>query len=137
MAEELTKTDAPVAALTEAEKLRLLLEITKKISRSLNLEEVLAQVMDTLDSLLPYDAAGIYIIRRDPHVSEGGTTSLVFHAEAVRGYDIDELIELRLKLGEAPLGWVTQTGEAVVVPEVRKDKRYVNARRATRSEVVA
>ena len=30
-------------------KLRLLLEITRKISRSLNLEEVLAQVMDTLD----------------------------------------------------------------------------------------
>ena len=139
MAEETAKTEerAAAVALTEAEKLRLLLEITRKISRSLNLEEVLAQVMDTLDSLLPYDAAGIYIIRRDPHVTEGGTSSLIFHAEAVRGYDIDELMELRLKLGEGLIGWVAQTGEAVAVPDVRTDKRYVNARRETRSEVVA
>ena len=137
MAEELTKTSAPPAALTEAEKLRLLLEITRKISRSLNLEEVLAQVMDTLDSLLPYDAAGIYIIRRDPHLSEGGTTTLVFHAEAVRGYDIEELLELRLKLGEGLIGWVAQRAEAIIVPDVRKDARYVNARKETRSEMVA
>ncbi len=137
MAEEIMKTDAPAAALTEAEKLRLLLEITRKISRSLNLEEVLAQVMDTLASLIPYDAAGIYIIRRDPHATDGGASSLIFHAEAVRGYDIEELMELRLKLGEGLIGWVAQTGEGVAVPDVRADKRYVNARRETHSEVVA
>jgi GAF domain-containing protein len=109
MAEETTRTGAPVAALTVTQKLRLLLEITRKISRSLNLEEVLAQVMDTLDSLLPYDAAGIYIIRRDPHTTDGGgTSSLIFHAEAVRGYDIEEMMELRLKLGEGLIGWVAQ-----------------------------
>src|SRR6201995_3338428 len=110
MAEETTGMETAESGLSVTEKLRLLLEITKKISRSLNLEEVLAQVMDTLDSLLPYDAAGIYIIRRDPHVSEGGTSSLIFHAEAVRGYNIEEMMELRLKLGEGLIGWVTQTG---------------------------
>jgi phosphoserine phosphatase RsbU/P len=137
MADETEKTITRPGGLTLAEKLRLLLEITRKISRSLNLEEVLAQVMDTLDSLLPYDAAGIYIVRRDPHISEGGTSTLVFHAEAVRGYDIEELMELRLKLGEGLIGWVAQTGEAVVVADVAKDRRYVNARRKTRSEMVA
>jgi sigma-B regulation protein RsbU (phosphoserine phosphatase) len=137
MAEETTGMGTAESGLSVAEKLRLLLEITKKISRSLNLEEVLAQVMDTLGSLLPYDAAGIYVIRRDPHVSEGGTSSLLFHAEAVRGYDIEEMMELRLKLGEGLIGWVAQTGDSVVVPDVRKDSRYVNARRETRSEVVA
>lgn len=137
MAEELEKRVAPVAGLTMTEKLRLLLEITKKISRSLNLEEVLAQVMDTLDSLLPYDAAGIYIIRRGPASADGGAPDLVFHAEAVRGYDIEEMIELRLKLGEGLIGWVAQTGEAVVVPDVSVDTHYVNARRETRSEMVA
>ncbi|MBC7932741.1 MAG: SpoIIE family protein phosphatase [Rubrivivax sp.] len=136
MAEE-TANLKNASALTVTEKLRLLLEITRKISRSLNLEEVLVQVMDTLDSLLPYDAAGIYIIRRDPHLSEGGTTTLVFHAEAVRGYDIEELLELRLKLGEGLIGWVAQKGEAIIVSDVREDARYVNARRATRSEMVA
>jgi len=135
MAEE--TADMRVLGLSTAEKLRLLLEITRKISRSLNLEEVLAQVMDTLDSLLPYDAAGIYVIRRDPHLSEGGTSTLVFHAEAVRGYDIEELMELRLKLGEGLIGWVAQTGEALIVPDVREDARYVNARKETCSEMVA
>ena len=137
MTEETADVGVSAPGLTLADKLRLLLEITRKISRSLNLEEVLAQVMDTLDSLLPYDAAGIYIIRRDPHLSEGGTASLVFHAEAVRGYDIEELMELRLKLGEGLIGWVAQTGEAIVVSDVSRDKRYVNARHETRSEVVA
>jgi putative methionine-R-sulfoxide reductase with GAF domain len=137
MADEITKTTAPAAGLSVTDKLRLLLDITKKISRSLNVEEVLALVMDTLDSLLPYDAAGIYIIRRDPHVSEGGTHTLFFHAEAVRGYDLDELLELRLKAGEGLIGHVAATGETVVVPDVRQDPRYVNARRQTRSEMVA
>jgi sigma-B regulation protein RsbU (phosphoserine phosphatase) len=137
MAEETANVEARAEGLTLAAKLRMLLEITRKISRSLNLEEVLAQVMDTLDQLLPYDAAGIYIIRRDPHLSEGGTASLVFHAEAVRGYDIEELMELRLRLGQGLIGWVAEMGEAVVVPDVREDARYVNARKETRSEVVA
>jgi phosphoserine phosphatase RsbU/P len=137
MAEETAGMSRDVSGLSTAEKLRLLLEITRKISRSLNLEEVLAQVMDTLDSLLPYDAAGIYVIRRDPHLSEGGTQTLVFHAEAVRGYDIEELLELRLKLGEGLIGWVAQTGDALIVADVRTDSRYVNARKGTRSEMVA
>jgi sigma-B regulation protein RsbU (phosphoserine phosphatase) len=136
MADE-TKTHAPVTGLTVTDKLRMLLEITRKISRSLNLEEVLAQVMDTLDSLLPYDAAGIYIIRRDQHTTDGGSSTLIFHAEAVRGYDIEEMMELRLKLGEGLIGWVAQTGEAVRVADVGRDPRYVNARRGTRSEMVA
>ncbi len=46
--------------LSTVEKLRLLLDITKTISRSLDLDEVLNLVMDTLGSLIPYDAAGIY-----------------------------------------------------------------------------
>lgn len=138
MPEEMTKTSVPAAGLTVTDKLRMLLEITRKISRSLNVEEVLAQVMDTLDSLLPYDAAGIYLIRRDQvHTTDGGTSTLVFHAEAVRGYDIEELLELRLKLGEGLIGWVAQTGEALTVPDVSRDPRYINARKGTRSEMIA
>jgi sigma-B regulation protein RsbU (phosphoserine phosphatase) len=137
MSQDTTKTTAVSAGLTPTDKLRLLLDITKKISRSLNVEEVLALVMDTLDSLLPYDAAGIYIIRRDPHISDGGTQTLFFHAEAVRGYDIDELMELRLRAGEGIIGHVAATGETVIVPDVNKDSRYVNARLETRSEMVA
>ncbi len=52
---------APDSNLSTVDKLRLLLDITKTISRSLDLDELLNLVMDTLGSLLPYDAAGIYL----------------------------------------------------------------------------
>ncbi|MGB8509423.1 MAG: GAF domain-containing SpoIIE family protein phosphatase [Pyrinomonadaceae bacterium] len=131
----------PTAGLSVVDKLRLLLDITKKISRSLKLDEVLALVMDTLDSLLPYDAAGIYLIKPDPQeATTSGTdvdVSLRFHAEAVRGYDIEELMELNLKAGEGLISYVAHTGEAILVPDVRHDPRYFNARKVTRSEMVA
>jgi GAF domain-containing protein len=133
MAEETANVGVRASGLSLADKLRLLLEITRKISRSLDLEEVLAQVMDTLDSLLPYHAAGIYIIRRDPHLSEGGTASLVFHAEAVRGYDIEELMELRLKLGEGLIGWVAPTSATSTRAARRAPRSSPRLSRTTRS----
>ena len=51
--------------LTTTDKLRMLLDITRKISQSLDLQEVLNLVMDTLDSLIPYDAAGIFVVKCD------------------------------------------------------------------------
>ena len=50
MAEQLTQPRKP--GLTTTDKLRMLLDITKKISRSLDLQEILNLVMDTLDSLI-------------------------------------------------------------------------------------
>jgi sigma-B regulation protein RsbU (phosphoserine phosphatase) len=138
MTEQVKEVVAPSAALTVTDKLRLLLDITKKISRSLDLREVLNLVMDTLDSLIPYDAAGIYIlqcVRSENDKLEN--QACVFHTEAVRGYDIDDLMELRLKMGEGIIGHVALKGEPVISPDVRRDPRYVNAREETRSEMVA
>ncbi|HEY0323528.1 MAG TPA: GAF domain-containing SpoIIE family protein phosphatase [Pyrinomonadaceae bacterium] len=124
--------------LSVTDKLRLLLDITKKISRSLDLQEVINLVMDTLGTLVPYDAAGIFVIQAQKE-SAGVVTapSTVFRAEAVRGYDIDDLVELRLKMGEGIIGYVATTGEPVISPDVQSDPRYVNAREETRSEMVA
>src|SRR3546814_5751162 len=64
----------------------------------LDLQEVLNLVMDTLDSLIPYDAAGIFLLTCvAPAAVDQGEEPCVFHAEAVRGYDIDELTELDRK----------------------------------------
>jgi phosphoserine phosphatase RsbU/P len=127
----------PAQGLTTTDKLRMLLDITKKISRSLDLQEVLNLVMGTLDSVIPYDAAGIFILRCDPSAVERGEEPCVFEAEAVRGYDIDELSELHLKLGEGIIGHVAVTSEPIISPDVRNDPLYINAREETRSEMVA
>jgi len=114
------------------DKLRLLLDITKTISRSLDLEEVLNLVMDTLGSLIPYDAAGIYLIET------GGDSPYIFKSKAIRGYEISfALVEPQLRLGEGLIGYVAQSGKSVISPDVNSDPRYFSARERTRSEMVA
>lgn len=129
-----TSKPGHIERLSTVDKLRLLLDITKTISRSLDLDEVLNLVMDTLGSLIPYDAAGIYLIEfsaedKDPYV---------FKSRAIRGYQISfDLIEPRLKMGEGFLGTVAQTGKPIISPDVGKDPRYFPARERTRSEMIA
>lgn len=126
-------TSAETTQLATVDKLRLLLDITKTISRSLDLDELLNLVMDTLDSLIHYDAAGIYLIEpgddKNPYV---------FKSRSIRGYQISfEQIEPRLKMGEGFLGTVAQSGRAIISPDVNKDPRYFAARERTRSEMLA
>ncbi len=128
---------AATLRFTTIDKLRMLLDITKKISRSLDLQEVLHLVMDTLDSLIPYDAAGIFLVDCDKGSVSPGEEPCTFKAEAVRGYDVDELYDLHLKLGEGFLGSVALSGAPIISNDVRNDPVYVNARDRTRSEMVA
>lgn len=118
----------------------MLLDITKAISRSLDLDEVLNRVMDTLDSLIPYDAAGIYLLKCSRPLAaweDGPDETCVFHTQVVRGYEIDDLRELHLKMGEGLIGHVALSGKPFISPDVRKEPRYINARAHTRSEMVA
>ena len=120
--------------LSTIDKLRSLLDITKTISRSLDLDEVLNLVMDTLGTLIPYDAAGIYLIEFSPE----DESPYVFKSKAIRGYQISfDLIEPRLRMGEGFLGTVAQTGNAIISHDVSKDSRYFAARELTRSEMLA
>ncbi|MEK6282074.1 MAG: GAF domain-containing SpoIIE family protein phosphatase [Acidobacteriota bacterium] len=130
--------ELPLVGLTTTDKLRMLLDITNKISRSLDLQEVLNLVMDTLDSLIPYDAAGIFVLEcLDEGKVPDGEEPCVFKSESVRGYDIEELSSLHLKLGEGFIGHVALTAEPIISADVRNDPIYINARRETRSEMVA
>src|SRR5229473_3245157 len=134
------ETMQKAVSLSTIDKLRMLLDITKTISRSLDLDEVLNLVMDTLDSLIPYDAAGIYLVKCSLPIPErhaGLDETCVFYTQAVRGYDIDDMQELHLKMGEGLIGHVAVSGKPFISPDVRKEPRYVNARAHTRSEMVA
>jgi sigma-B regulation protein RsbU (phosphoserine phosphatase) len=134
------ETIQKAAGLSVVDKLRMLLDITKKISRSLDLDEVMNLVMDTLDSLIPYDAAGIYLVKCSQPVPEWDgkfDDTCVFQTQVVRGYDIDDLQELGLKMGEGLIGLVAVSGKPFISPDVRKEPRYINARARTRSEMVA
>jgi sigma-B regulation protein RsbU (phosphoserine phosphatase) len=127
------QSSMPKPGLETVDKLRMLLEITRTISRSLDLDELLNLVMDTLGSLIHYDAAGIYLI------DTGDVENpYVFKARAIRGYDISfELVEPRLRFGEGFIGRVAESGKPIISADVSKDPRYFRARERTRSEMVA
>ncbi len=124
---------SPDEKLTIIDKLRMLLEITKTISRSLDSEEVLTLLMDTLGSLIRYDAAGIYLIE----TGKPGDSPYIFKSKVIRGYRLSfEQIEPRLKLGEGFIDYAAQTGKSVISADVSKDSRYFPARKRTKSELV-
>src|SRR5260370_11195272 len=133
------ETIQKAAGLSVVDKLRMLLDITKTIRRSVDLKEVVNLVMDTLDSLIPYDAAGIYLVKSSPpgEREDAPEEDFVFHTEALRGYDIDDMTELHLKMGEGLIGHVAVTGKPYIASDVRKEPRYINARGQTHSEMVA
>ena len=134
MAESVEHKPERAERISTVDKLRKLLDITKTISRSLDLDEVLNLVMDTLSSLIPYDAAGIYLIEFSPE----DKNPYVFKSKAIRGYQISfDLIEPRLKMGEGFLGTVAQTGKPIISQDVSQDSRYFAARDLTRSEMIA
>jgi sigma-B regulation protein RsbU (phosphoserine phosphatase) len=126
-------TQKPNPALTVVDKLRLMLDITRKISRSLDQDEVLTLVMDTLGSLIPYDAAGIYLVDcpKDDH-----ETPCSFTSAALKGYHLGDLADPKIKVGEGFIGHVAQTGKTILSHDVSKDDRYFPARQRTRSEMV-
>jgi GAF domain-containing protein len=120
--------------LSIVDKLRLLLDITKTISRSLDLDEVLNLVMDTLGSLIPYDAAGIYLIEFSPE----DDSPYVFKSRVIRGYKISfELIEPRLKMGEGFLGDRGPDQQGNNLSGCQQGPQVFPAREHTRSEMVA
>ena len=105
-----------------------LFEITKALSAPLDLDEVIEAIFRSLKQVVHFDAAAIYLVNPQ---------TLALEQVADQGYpeSADEAFGLRVGVGL--VGWVAKTGEAVIVPDVRKDVRYVAARPETRSELAA
>lgn len=115
--------------LTVEKKFQLLLEISERISATLDLDELLDHLVDTARSVVDYDAAGIYVIRRD-------RDQLLIEGMVTRGYEGPSSEHyLLLKLGEGVVGHVIETGRTEVIPNVLVEPHYIMARPQTRSEL--
>jgi phosphoserine phosphatase RsbU/P len=115
-------------AMREKVQNHLLFELGTKISVSLDTGQLLEQILDLVFQVVRYDAAGIYLVNRETQW---------INRQTIRGYDPNRDDAVRLKVGRGLIGWVAKTGRGVIVPDVMKDPRYVNARDETRSEMVA
>ena len=114
-------------AKKESLRKEVLLEVGKSLSSTLELEEVLKRIIQSVKLVVTCDAVGIFLVAKK--------TQEVEQFE-IEGYDPTLEADLNLKIGQGLIGWVAKTGEPVIVPDVRKDERYINARLATLSEMV-
>jgi sigma-B regulation protein RsbU (phosphoserine phosphatase) len=105
-----------------------LIEAVRKVSSSLDLDEVLDTIFDSVKELIDYSAAVIYVIdARSGEVSEFKT----------RGYLPESISEDFLATGAGIVGWVIRNRTGEIVDDVKSDARYVKVRAETRSEVAA
>ena len=105
-----------------------LIEAVRKISRSLNLDDVVETIFNSLQELLGYSAAVICVIDLK--------TGLIRELKA-RGYPEHAIDEKSLEIGNGIIGWVLEHARPQIVNDVIKDRRYIKARAETRSEMAA
>jgi sigma-B regulation protein RsbU (phosphoserine phosphatase) len=104
-----------------------LYRISLLMNERLPLEEILGPFLDHVAEVVPYQAGAFYLVHQEAKELEWFTQ---------RGYPAGTGEQVRLKLGQGLVGWVAGAGEPLVIPDVRRETRYLAARPETRSEVV-
>jgi sigma-B regulation protein RsbU (phosphoserine phosphatase) len=122
--------------LTLEKKYQLLLDISHQVRDTLDLDEIMEHLLDTVKTVLDYDAAGIFVLNQDlvrgRHESPLGMIAGVTR----RGFDPNPPEEDDMLMrGQGITGYVIHNCQSVVVPDVSLDPRYVQGRRATQSEI--
>jgi len=113
---------------------RLLLELSQRISRTLDLPVVLEDLLGVLRSTIACDAAGVFVLNRAVPLARGAEANLIAGMVQV-GFDHPRADDPMLRSGKGIVGHVIHTGEVVNAPDVARDPRYVAGRRGTRSEL--
>jgi sigma-B regulation protein RsbU (phosphoserine phosphatase) len=109
----------------EALEKQLLYDTGIRLSGRLRLDEVLRGILSSLNQVIEFDAAGVYLT--NPKTSD-------IEAVYLMGRNTED--DPQLKIGQGLLGTVAESGEPVIVADVSVDKRYINGRESTKSEIV-
>lgn len=122
-------------ALPQSEiKYRLLLDISQQISRTVDLQDVITGLLESVRSVVDYDAAGIFVLHRNAPVPAPRANMIA--AMASVGFEhMADGTDPMLKTGKGIVGHVIRTGDTVVAPDVSRDPYYIEGRPKTRSEI--
>jgi sigma-B regulation protein RsbU (phosphoserine phosphatase) len=105
-----------------------LIEAVRKVSSSLDLDEVLDTIFEAVKELIDYSAAVICVI----DLRSGTAMDL-----KTMGYPPKSFTDDFISSGSGIIGWVIKNGRGTIVNDVKADTRYVKARAETRSEIAA
>jgi len=105
---------------------RKLIEISQKILSAFDTKQVLDFILESLKSLIDFDAASIFLLDKS-----GRRLLNTSHT----GYDNESIINLPLKVGQGACGWTVETREIDVVDDVRTAEHYYSLRNETKSQI--
>ena len=126
-------SDAP--SLSVDDKYRILLEVSRTVAGTLELQPLLERLLDAAASVVDYDAAGIFVLARLDPTATQKPRDRVIAGMVERGFDSQPIeSDPMRRLGRGIIGRVIATGESVIAPDVSQDPHYVVGRAATRSE---
>ena len=120
-------TDTPL-------RYRLLLDLSRRLSRTLDLQEILSDLLKSLHTAVPYDAAGVFVLNRSVPSPADRTSNLIAGMAQV-GFEAPRPDDAMLRWGRGIVGHVIRTGETVLCDDVVADPRYIEGRTTTRSEL--
>jgi phosphoserine phosphatase RsbU/P len=111
----------------QARTLLLLNEIAREVTSILNLDELLKRIAELLKRLIDYQMFSILLL--------DAAGEKLQHRFSQR---FQERLHLKhdIPLGRGVVGYAAQAKEAVLVPDVSKDSRYIAVNPETRSELV-
>lgn len=122
--------------LTAEQKYELLRDISARIRGTFNLQEILNHLLDAVRTIIDYDAAGIFVLNEGPFHTRYHLPHTIIAGIVQRGFDerppgTDEM----LTKGKGIVGHVIQSGESLIITDIRTEPRYVEGRKATLSEI--
>lgn len=125
----------PASTLSPEAKYRLLLKLSQEIGRSLDLQEVLGYLLESLRTTVVYDAAGVFVLNRSVRLGQDSGGRMIAGMAAVGFDDTPRDEDPMLRRGEGIIGHVISTGETVIAPDVRLNPYYVQGKASTLSEI--
>src|SRR5271166_4806438 len=113
--------------IKQSKILLLLNEIARELTSILNLDELLGRIAELMRRLIDYQMFSILLL--------DATGEKLQHRFSLR---FNENIQLKheIPLGRGLIGYAAETKQAVLVPDVTKDPRYIESNPETRSELV-
>ena len=96
-------------------QLHIILKFSALINSSLKIESVLNNAMKWAEEFINAEASSIYEL--DEEKDE-------LFVRLARGEKKEPIKSIRLKKGEGVAGWVVQTGQPMVIHDVRNEKRF-------------
>ena len=111
----------------QARILQLLNEIARELSSILNLDELLGRIAELLRRLIDYQMFSILLL--------DSSGEKLQHRFSLR-FNENVQTKQEIPLGRGLVGRAAQSGEAILVPDVSQDPRYIESNPETRSELV-